>query len=162
MNDQSPAQFSEIKELQNPKSLRTKENNFCFTCKWTGMNLKVIKSHIGQYITPLNNVGNKSRFKRSRTSPPFSPEIGNHGSYLDHMNSKSNTSCSIEHLSADSNHYNKRTNLINSKLFLSFSICNKKNLLIKGFASKITGIETSIHTIIQYMQQLQQGDISES
>lgn len=114
------------------------------------MNLKVIKSHIGQYITPLNNVGNKSRFKRSKTSLPFSPEIGNHSSHLDHMNSKSNTLCSIEHRSADSNHYNKRHSDItcnertissNIKLIPSFSICNKKNLLIKGFASRITSIE---------------------
>jgi len=43
------------------------------TCKWTGANLKVIKSHIGQYMTPFNSVGSKSRFKRATISLLFSP-----------------------------------------------------------------------------------------
>lgn len=37
------------------------------------MNLKVIKSHIGQYMTPFNIVGSKSRFNRATISSPFSP-----------------------------------------------------------------------------------------
>lgn len=37
------------------------------------MNLNVIKSHIGQYIIPLNIVGSKSRFKRAAISEPVSP-----------------------------------------------------------------------------------------
>lgn len=43
-------------------------------CKWTGMNLKVMKSHNGQYIAPFTNVGTKSRFNLAMISPPFSPE----------------------------------------------------------------------------------------
>lgn len=47
------------------------------------MNLKVIKSHMGQYITPFNNVGNKSLFNRATISVPVSPELGNNGNYLE-------------------------------------------------------------------------------
>jgi hypothetical protein len=49
------------------------------TCKWTGMNLNVTKSHTGQYITPFIIVGNKSRFNRAIISALFSPEPGNQG-----------------------------------------------------------------------------------
>lgn len=54
--------------------MRNVEEKLKHTCKWTGMNLKVIKSHMGQYMTPFNNVGSKSRFKRATISLPFSPD----------------------------------------------------------------------------------------
>lgn len=56
----------------------TMAKNLC-TCKWTGMNLNVTKSHTGQYITPFINVGNKSRFNRAIISAQFSPEPCNQG-----------------------------------------------------------------------------------
>ena len=47
------------------------------------MNLKVIKSQMGQYITPFNNVGNKSLFNRATISEPVSPALGNNGNHLE-------------------------------------------------------------------------------
>jgi len=52
------------------------------TCKRTGMNLKVTKSHMGQYTSPLTNVGIKSLFNRAKISPPVSPENNKSWGYI--------------------------------------------------------------------------------
>lgn len=38
------------------------------------MNLKVMKSHMGQYMMPLTRVGTRSRFNLAMISSPLSPE----------------------------------------------------------------------------------------
>lgn len=67
------------------------------TCKWTGMNLNVIKSHTGQYMTPLNMVGSKSRFNRATISSPLSPEENNRTQWLTYtlIQSSIHSSCNI-------------------------------------------------------------------
>lgn len=54
---------------------KRREGKETHTCKWTGVNLNVIKSHMGQYMMPLVSVGSKSRFNRATISVVFSPAL---------------------------------------------------------------------------------------
>jgi len=67
----------------------------------TGMNLKVIKSHIGQYIIAPSIVERKSRFKRATISDPVSP--GNQEKHLTLHNKRNSVTLH--------NHFGRKSNM---------------------------------------------------